>query len=192
LPQESRIGPKHELVDKEWKLPCASCHGETIHRAVVSAEYQSEYRDAEFSVNFWDEYQVVECQGCKSVSFRHSHQDTENVDHDPESGEPFLERTVELYPKRENGRPPLDNTHLLPDPVRGMYRETVAARDASLPVLAGIGIRALVETVCKERNTAAGSLENRIDALVIQGVLTKPGAEILHSLRIMGNQAAHE
>lgn len=61
-----------------------------------------------------------------------------------------------------------------------------------MPVLAGIGLRALVETVCKEREAEGKNLEQRIDNLVAQGVLTLDGAEFLHSLRIMGNQAAHE
>lgn len=41
------------------------------------------------------------------------------------------------------------------------------------------------------RGTQA-QLEQRIEGLVSQGVLTKDGAELLHGLRIMGNQAALE
>ena len=53
-------------------------------------------------------------------------------------------------------------------------------------------MRAIVETVCKDRNAKGRSLELQIDDLVTQGVMTKDGAGILHSLRLMGNAAAHE
>lgn len=50
----------------------------------------------------------------------------------------------------------------------------------------------MIEVVCKNQATTGASLENKIDDLVKMGVLTKDGAEILHSLRMMGNKAAHE
>jgi len=60
------------------------------------------------------------------------------------------------------------------------------------PVLAGIGIRAIIETVCKERSAKGKDLKEKIDDLANLGVVTKDGAKILHSLRFMGNDAAHE
>ena len=46
--------------------------------------------------------------------------------------------------------------------------------------------------MCKDRGAKGRNLERRLDNLVEQGVLTKADAQILHSLRIMGNDAAHE
>ncbi|ENB4343872.1 DUF4145 domain-containing protein [Vibrio parahaemolyticus] len=59
-------------------------------------------------------------------------------------------------------------------------------------VLAGIGLRALVETICKDNNAQGRSLYKQIDALVEQSVLTPSGAKILHKIRTLGNDAAHE
>lgn len=61
-----------------------------------------------------------------------------------------------------------------------------------LPVLAGVGIRALVESVCNEKKASGSNLAQRIDSLVPLGILTRDAAKTLHSLRILGNRAAHE
>ncbi len=59
-------------------------------------------------------------------------------------------------------------------------------------ILAGIGIRALVESVCKDKNAVGNDLEKRINDLVLKGILTKDEAGILHKTRLLGNRSAHE
>ena len=61
-----------------------------------------------------------------------------------------------------------------------------------LSVLTGIGIRAIVETVCRERNSPGRVLADRIGGLVALNLITQTEAEILHDIRFMGNKAAHE
>jgi hypothetical protein len=73
-----------------------------------------------------------------------------------------------------------------------VYSETRTALANDQPVLAGIGIRAIVETVCKDQSAAGNNLMEKIDDLARKGVVTPDGAKILHSLRFMGNDAAHE
>ena len=70
--------------------------------------------------------------------------------------------------------------------------ETYSALCNQLRVLSGIGIRALVETVCKDKAAVGKNLKEQIDNLVVLGILTRDGADFLHSLRIMGNNAAHD
>lgn len=189
---ESRAGPAHKEEGKEYRVACIDCGRSTLHRVTRSAEYTTDYTERRFSITGWDEYQVIECLGCQTVSFRKCHRDTENIGVDPDTGEEILEEHIELYPSRTAGRYELDDTLLLPPAIQRVYRESLAALRGSMPVLTGIGLRALVETVCKERKASGRNLEERIDTLVNQGVLTRDGAEILHSLRIMGNDAAHE
>jgi hypothetical protein len=64
--------------------------------------------------------------------------------------------------------------------------------NAQLPVLAAIGLRALIEAICRERNIADGNLEKLIDGLATSGVLSTAQASILHGHRFLGNIAAHE
>ena len=49
-----------------------------------------------------------------------------------------------------------------------------------------------METICREKGLKKRTLERKLDGLVTEGVITQSGADILHSLRFMGNAAAHE
>lgn len=60
------------------------------------------------------------------------------------------------------------------------------------PILAAIGIRAIIESVCKDLNTGKRNLEKNIDSLADLGHLSKTQADMLHNHRFMGNVAAHE
>jgi hypothetical protein len=189
---ESRIGPKHEHQGKEVRAKCQDCDRETTHVICASAEFQSKHSERNFSINFWDEYQAIECKGCQMVSFRHCSRNTENMDHDPDTEEEFLIDTVKLYPEHAAGRTDMRDVELLPPTIQQIYQESLNALNAGMRLLSGIGIRALVETMCKDRKAVGRDLEKKIDDLAAQGVVAREGAEILHGLRIMGNQAAHE
>jgi hypothetical protein len=58
-------------------------------------------------------------------------------------------------------------------------------------ILTGIGIRAILETICKDKGTK-GKLVTQIGQLYTKGVLSKNGADLLHKLRILGNASAHD
>lgn len=60
-----------------------------------------------------------------------------------------------------------------------------------LPVLTGIGIRAIVETVCNDRGATGAKLFQKINSLVALKLITQQEATVLHDLRFMGNEAAH-
>lgn len=46
--------------------------------------------------------------------------------------------------------------------------------------------------MCKEKSIAGRNLEVKINNLASRGLITPEAATILHSLRFMGNKAAHE
>lgn len=108
------------------------------------------------------------------------------------NSETLPEDHVEIFPNPDQGREPIDDYFSLPSQLRKIYLEALKALDAKQPILAGIGIRAIVETVCNDRSASGGTLEARIDHLKAQGILTPEGADLLHKLRVMGNKAAHE
>lgn len=58
--------------------------------------------------------------------------------------------------------------------------------------MTGFGIRAIVEAVCNDKHIVGHNLQLKIDGLRDAGHITKAGALILHNLRFMGNEAAHE
>ena len=174
--------------DKEYKLACVKCDGETYHKVLMSVNLH----ESENEIDLWNDYEIVYCQGCKKVSFRSNSICSEDVNYDSETGEPSFDEDVELYPNRIAGRKQVKDMYLLPDTVLKIYKETHGALCARLNILAGIGIRVLIESVCKEKEAQGKTLENKIDGLVIKGILTSDSAETLHSTRLLGNKSAHE
>lgn len=131
------------------------------------------------------------CQGCKDVSFRSNSMCSEDINYDPETGEQSLDENVGLYPNRLAGRKQVKDMYLLPEEVLKIYKETHGPLCGQLNILAGIGISALVESVCREKEAQGGNLKNKIDDLVTKGVLTRDSAETLHSTRLLGNNSQH-
>lgn len=80
----------------------------------------------------------------------------------------------------------------MPYLIRQIFGETHSALCNGQMILAGIGIRATVEAVCRHCGLTKGNLKSKIDGLTTAGKVTADGAAILHSLRFMGNDAAHE
>jgi hypothetical protein len=186
LPKEAL----NETVGEEVHLPCRKCSGKTAHNVIASVD-QSGY-DEDSGVHWEQHYQIVRCLGCKTVSFRDA---SSNSDDFVQTGRDEWETRIfeKLYPSRVESRKDLgrDVIHL-PAEVRTIYAETVQALNGDSPVLAGIGLRALVESVCKERNASGKDLFAKINDLAAQQVLTPAGAQILHKIRTLGNKAAHE
>lgn len=126
------------------------------------------------------------------MSFRHTSSNSENYDYD-DDGRIVNDVTEALYPPRREGVKGFGNDRfLLPGTIVRLYDETLSALNNSQPVLAGIGVRALLEAVCKERSALGDNLYSKIDNLVDQRLLTPNGAEFLHKIRSLGNAAAHE
>ncbi len=173
----------------EAQLPCQKCAGRTTHKALVTVDV----RGSEGQYFDWsDDHQIVQCLGCKSLSFRIASSNSE--DYYPISEDEYEYGVAEkLYPPRLEGRRGLGNdTMYLPVKVRPIYDETLIALSVQALILAAIGLRALIEAVCAEKEAKGADLFKRIDNLVEQRVLTPASATILHKIRALGNAAAHE
>jgi hypothetical protein len=169
---------------------CGVCNRETRHKVLADTSTHWEHDGGQ--VDTWVHHQIIQCQGCLTTSFRESSECSEDFDFDERTGETFLNETVKLFPNRISGRAAMREAHLLPFNVYRIYQEAHGALCAELSILAGLGLRALVEAVCVERQVTKGNLQDKIDALATGGHITPAGSKILHSLRFMGNAAAHE
>lgn len=169
------------------RVACAECGSETHHEVRCSFNHTWGNED----IQGMDSHQVVQCMGCDSTSFRSVSSSSEDIDYGYD-GELVHPEHVEVYPPRAAGRRKLPGSSLLPYQVEYIYNETHKALCSEMRVLAAIGIRALVEAVCAEEQAEGRTLEKKIDDLVSKGVLTKVNADILHRVRYMGIDAAHE
>ena len=177
----------------EMKLPCSKCDGKTYHKVLLSLDQEGEDEHESGYVFSWDvHHQIVQCQGCKTISFRKCSSNSEDTEPDDDGG---YECAIfeDLYPSRVEGRKGLDeDVRHLPSKVQRIYSETLQALNSQSPILAGIGLRALVETVCEEKSAEGSNLMKKIDDLTAKGILTPAGTKILHKIRTLGNAAAHE
>lgn len=180
----------NQSAGRVLSLPCTKCSGRTNHEVVTSVE-QSGYV-AEVGIDWDAAYQIVRCKGCDTLSFRYETSNSEDYDC---IGENQYERNIceSLYPPRNEKRNDLGvDAACLSMSLRGIYAETILALNNNSPVLAGIGIRALIDAVCKEKGVISWSLEKKIKELEELKIITPTGAATLDKVRLLGNKAAHE
>jgi len=163
---------------------CNSCDRKTYHTVEGGHSYTSNDDYNQYKVS----HQVVKCKGCSTVSFRKEYHDYDEA-FQQEDGEWDYPLTVETYPKsvKESVK-----KRYLPELVSEIYSETCSAYSQGYLVLAGIGLRATIEAICNEQNINGKELSTRINNLANQGLISKKDSSRLHSIRFLGNDAAHE
>ena len=180
----------NQTQHEEYLLPCIKCSGKTTHKAYATYDVCGE--DSDFGFSWSANHQIVQCLGCKTISFRKATSNSEDF-HQIGPNEFDYSEIETLYPSRLEGRKSIGKeARYLPVKVRKIYNETLLTLSNQSPILAGIGLRALLETVCKEKQAEGKDLLNKIDDLKNKGILTPAGAGILHKIRTLGNAAAHE
>jgi hypothetical protein len=169
------------------RTACNFCGGNVTQHTVRASVTETEYVEGGTVGTVETDYEVVQCDACQTFSFREfwctSNQDPDYHEFGPEH--------TRVFPPRLEGRPPLTRVEL-PSNIDAIYRETHWALCSGSVILAGIGMRAIVEAVCAKKRARGKDLEKRIDNLVELGVLSKNDAKVLHRLRDLGNQAAHD
>ena len=168
------------------KSYCSTCGRDTNHEVIV-AHTMSHRDDYACDMN----YQVVGCLGCESVSFRRNFIDIESA-YPSRDGEWVVPEDNDVYPKVLQGHVGIEGVFRLPDVVGKIYTEVLTAITEDARILAGLGLRGVVEAVCNNLEITGRSLETRINKLASAGHISKSDAERLHAIRFMGNDAAHE
>lgn len=183
----------NEVESIQCNIPCRSCTGKTLHKVLVSVNAVCSERDTFPYQKYWEsDYQVVQCLGCKTVSFRETYLSYEDYDYAIDGTHEYIVEET-LYPSRLEGIKGLgDDEYYLPETVRRIYRETLMTLSSKTPILSGIGLRALLEAVCKEKCDLKLNLSKKINRLVCENILTPDNAKILHKIRTLGNAAAHK
>ena len=174
------------MSNKNIKSYCRDCCKKTNH--TVLSEHTESHRE-EYNCNI--SYQILQCLGCDTKSFR-------QVFYDLEAAYPTYDdlwevpEDVTVYPKAVEGHKEIQNLWELPDIVKTIYSEVLIALREDSKVLAGLGLRAAVEAVCNDLQIPGRYLEVRINKLASSGYISKNDADRLHGIRFMGNDAAHD
>lgn len=172
---------------KQVLHPCATCNRDTWHEILYR---HTDSPDFDYRVD--THHDVVQCCGCKTVSFRKL---VVYIEEAYPIGENEWEVPQDLacYPSVLQGHQTLDEIEVVPSLVRDIYVQSLnAIRDQS-NILASIGLRATIEAICNDQNILASkSLDKRIDGLAKAGLISTKDAERLHAIRFLGNDAAHQ
>lgn len=171
-------------IEEKIKSECRECNGLTNH--IVKAIECTSYSSDEFSYS--DEFAIVQCLGCETLSFRKEYTDSESFSYDDHNDG----YSIKIYPSPKKVHQPLADQWMLPASISLVYNESVNALIAGCNVLAGIGFRTIIEAVCLDKKVIGRDLETKINNLSKKGFITQPESARLHSIRFIGNDSAHE
>ncbi len=177
---------------KEFWVSCFECNIETSHKIWSQVNVFKDFDVEDYGpIQGNEEYMIIQCNGCHEFSFCSESTSTEDcVPDDNGNFEYYV--TTKLYPNRITGRPKMKDVIYLPYEIRVVYEETHSALCAGQRVLTGIGLRAIIESVCKDQKAKGTNLKIKIGDLVRKEFITNRSAKILQDLRFMGNKSAHE
>lgn len=169
------------------KSYCQRCDFKTNQSILYIKKYRSEDEDYDYA----EEYMVLRCNGCDTISFRKDFIDIENSYPDID-GDWKTDTTTTLYPGEKKNEKILNNFYLLPDKIIPIYQEAINSFNANCPILTGVAFRAIIEAICIQENITGNNLEKKINNLVKQKLITEKEANRLHSIRFIGNDSVHE
>lgn len=191
---------ENQTAGAHLQVLCIDCMRETRHLVRSSLDrIEKTFSPDGRSFVFWDDhYQIVECQGCARISFRHLSYFSDDED--------AVER---LYPPRTTSDRVVKHFQNVPTVLRRIYFESIECFNAESMTLCAAGLRALVEGICSDQEILDGpvevvagngarktirkdDLQARIAGLHEKGLLTKGAADTLHEHRYLGNTAIHK
>ena len=182
---------------KNCKCFCNRCKFATKH--IIISDIQDKGFDNEDGISWNDDYQIIKCDNCNTISFRKDAWLSENQDEDNDGS------YEELYPDSEENVRKEQVYKALPFSLSEIYREVIIAYNKNLVLLAAVGIRTILEGICKDKKVYKGlvpnedgkehnrkSLEGKIYGLLQNGLISETQTSALHELRFLGNNAVHD
>jgi uncharacterized protein DUF4145 len=165
---------------KVTKSHCNTCARTNNHTVlVVKNIYGGTYDEGYGDIGWTNSYELLECNGCESISFRHTYW-----------FEPTDERDVTIYPPPTRRHPPLWQINL-PSDVQQLLREVYSALAAESRSLAMMGARALVDMVLLKNVGDLGSFAEKLAAAEKAGLIGRKNRDILATALDAGSAAAH-
>jgi len=182
---------KNDKINSEDYESCRSCGQETEHSIISDVFLKGENDQGD---KWLSTYEIIQCRRCKNISFREHYGESEGEFYPNECGvneEVYHLIDFYVYPN------PIKNyeaseINYIPSKVRRIYTETIDALNSNFTILGGIGIRAILEQICKEKNMPGENLHEKINSLKDYEVITQKDFDILKKLKDLGNSAAHD
>lgn len=172
------------MSSEQIKNYCGNCNRETNHKIIGKHDDTTDPDIYHCMI----QHAVVQCKGCDHVSFRKAFHDYE-AGYPGDDGEWDHPVDIEVFPKVKKGNLDLSDA---PEIVQSIYNESCSAFADEAYTLAGIGFRATIEAICNHQSIKGQELSTRINNLASSGLISKKDSTRLHSIRFLGNDAAHD
>jgi hypothetical protein len=185
---------------KKFKAFCNRCNGLTNH--IVKAEHNIDEsaeidNDGVIESHYLGSfsYQIIECNGCDSITYRSIDFFPDFLDMDESTGNWTVSngKTFETYfPDR------LENSMIekrivgIPNLLKRAYQEVLQCYNSDLRILCSAGLRAMIEGICNHHQINGPTLKDRIDALGKNGLISTELSKSLQAHRFIGNKALHQ
>ena len=190
---------KNNIKNPKLKVNCNSCERDTNQEIVCGISEERNYTDVlendEFeNVTAKSSFSVIRCLGCDTYSFLIINSYSNDLD---EKGSPL--EYVFTYPEEDFEYNEYEELFLqkkeinaLPPIVKALYKEVTVAFEYQTLILAGMGLRSLIEALCLQRKITGNNLKVKIENLFKEGYISKNEMPILQRLREMGNTTVHQ
>ena len=173
---------------------CNDCKKMTNHAVLFYKRVTTVNDNLEKNSPFYkshEDYMTVQCCGCNELSFlmrclETSATGTKNANDYLDYNYPSKE--YELYITVLND----EEQAALPKILRQLYEEVEGAFKQQSAILAGVGLRMLVEAICLEQKIPGNNLYIQIPKLHTAGLISANEIPILDKLRKIGNISVHE
>jgi hypothetical protein len=195
---EKRIVKENEHTGEVHKYQCVECDRLTNSAVLYSTRFDgSEEIGRGIEISWYDDYRLIRCLGCDSISLVKKSWFSE--DWDPiDNG-----ITYSYYPSFKK-KVALENDDI-PEKIAMIYKESIDAYNSGAYILVAAGLRAVIEAICSSKKIDRGTvpyknggkntsknLEGKIHGLMDEGYVSPRQLEALHELRFLGNTALHE
>jgi hypothetical protein len=174
-------------MEKEIETKCGQCNRMT-HQKVLFSKKQVE-EDGYFETHLL--YMMVQCGGCKTISFLIRASDPTPFSDEPE----YEDHNYPVEPDQLNITYNFlreKDQENLPIKLYELYEEVKSTFRTESNIMAGIGLRMLVEAICLQQKIAGRNLQEKINKLHTQGMIATSELPIIDKLRLIGNQSTHQ
>jgi hypothetical protein len=177
---------EHKLTEKKYK--CGHCGIDALMFIVCEGEHTiTENYKSLGALWFTDFYQLLLCPSCNSVNAIKTSYDSENTIPVDEDEEEYYGVVVEyLFPSIKSG-----NFKNLPSLVEKSYAIAIKLKRLE-PIASVIFSRKSLEAICVDQKATGRDLKDRIDNLAQKGAIPTLLQNAAHSVRLLGNEGAHE
>lgn len=174
-------------IGDKVKTSCENCKGQRNHEIMAVIETKGDPDD----YHYYQYDCIVKCCGCDYISFLSRFVDLEAGGFESDGTWTNVE-TDTRYPYVFETIQDIEDFDLVPEIVSKIYKETKAAIQSKSFIIAGAGMRAIIEAICNDQKITGKDLKTRINKLVTLGLVSKEDAKRLHAIRFLGNDSVHD